>query len=293
MNAPSATNETDATATEKGWLRRSAIVPRKRLGQNFLIHSGTASRLVRAIPLERGVPVLEIGAGAGALTRALLDAGHSVHAVEIDPRLLELLRARFAGEIASGILRLHQGSVLDLDPSEIAAAEGRSLFLVGNLPYAITSPILLWMTEWKALFEGAAVLIQREVASRITARPGGRVYGSLTVWLALHACTRNLTTVGPGSFWPVPEVDSTLVSFAFHRVPPVEIDSPQSLEKVLSATFGQRRKMLRASLASALGDPDRTAALLARAGIDGRRRPESLSLAEFAALASVFGGVLP
>ena len=279
--------------SETGWLRRHSITPRKRLGQNFLIHAGTASRLVRAMRIEPGRPVLEIGAGSGALTRALLESGHTVVAVEIDPRLVALLEERFAGEIRSGRLSLHAGSVLDLDPSNIVRRPGGRIFLAGNLPYAITTPILLWMLASMDCFEASAVLMQREVASRITASPGSRTCGSLTVWLAFHARTRNLATVGPGSFWPIPEVDSTLVGFSFHRAPPVEIAVPAHLEKVLSATFGQRRKMLRASLGNALGDPDLASRLLADAGIDGRRRPESLSLAEFALLAAAAGASLP
>jgi len=149
------------------------------------------------------------------------------------------------------------------------------------------------MIEARECFEASAVLMQREVAARITAKPGNRTYGSLSVWLAFHALARNLATVGPGSFWPVPEVDSALVGFAFHRAPPVAIASPVHLEKVLSATFGQRRKMLRASLGNALGDPELAARLLDVAGIDGRRRPESLTLAEFAMLAGAAGRFLP
>ncbi len=287
------TDERAGHESEKGWLRHHGIKPRKRLGQNFLIHAGTASRLVRAMQIDPGSHVLEIGAGAGALTRALLESGHTVAAVEIDPRLLVLLQDRFAGEVRSGRLLLHAGSILDLDPSSIPRPQGRRMFLAGNLPYAITTPILLWMIEARECFEASAVLMQREVAARITAKPGNRTYGSLSVWLAFHALARVLATVGPGGFWPVPEVDSALVGFVFHRAPPVAIASPVHLEKVLSATFGQRRKMLRASLGNALGDPELAARLLDVAGIDGRRRPESLTLAEFAMLAGAAGRFLP
>jgi 16S rRNA (adenine1518-N6/adenine1519-N6)-dimethyltransferase len=293
MIIPPADDHAGGSGTEKGWLRRQGIVPRKRLGQNFLIHAGTASRLVRAMAITSGGSVLEIGAGAGALTRALLDSGHTVLAVEVDPRLVALLQARFESEIGSGRLRLHAGSILDLERPIFPDSAGSRPFLAGNLPYAITTPILLWMIERKDLFERAAVLMQREVAARIVSPPGSRTYGSLTVWLAFHAKARNLATVGPGSFWPVPEVDSTLVGFDFHREPPVAIGSPEHLERILSATFGQRRKMLRASLGNALDDPERTIRLLDQAGIDGRRRPESLTLAEFAVLADAIGGFLP
>lgn len=293
MKAPTDREGSSGSASETVWLRRSSIVPRKRLGQNFLIHASTASRLVRAMMLDPSTPVLEIGAGGGALTRALLDAGHRVWAVEIDPRLVELLRERFAEAIRVDRLRLHVGDILDLDPAGLPSAPRDGLFLAGNLPYAITTPILLWMIEQGGSLTGAAVLVQREVAGRITAAPGGRAYGSLSVWLAYHAKARRLATVRPGSFWPVPKVDSSLVGFRFHRSPPVAIDSPDHLEKILSAGFGQRRKMLRASLANALGDSRLAIDLLELTGIDGRRRPESLTLAEFAILANTIGGRLP
>ncbi len=293
MKGRSQIDDRSSRDTEKGWLRRREIVPRKRLGQNFLIHAGTAARLVRAMPIPPGGHVVEVGAGAGALTRALLDAGHSVLAVEIDPRLVCLLQDRFADEILRSRLHLHAGSILDLDPSGLSGWSAGRTFLAGNLPYAITTPILLWMIGRMERFESAALLMQREVAARITSPPGHRAYGSLSVWLAYHAAARSLASVGPGSFWPVPEVDSTLVGFEFHRQPPVAIESPHDLEKLLAATFGQRRKMLRASLSNALGDVDLAARILDSAGIDGRRRPESLTLAEFARLAGVAGKFLP
>ncbi len=275
---------------ERTWLRRHEIVPRKRLGQNFLIHPQVASRLVRAMQPPEGAPILEVGAGAGALTRALLERGHRIWAAEIDARLLALLRERFAEPIREGRVRILPESVLEIDPASLSA---EPLFLAGNLPYAITTPILLWALDHRRSFTGGAVLLQREVADRITAAPGSRTYGSLTVWLAYHAGVRRLTTVGPGSFWPVPEVDSTLVGLAFHKVPPVHLRAPEQLEKVLSATFGQRRKMLRASLGSALGSPEIAVRLLEHAEIDPTRRPESLTLAEFAALANTLGPALP
>lgn len=283
-----------AAGAERSWLSRHGIVPRKRLGQNFLIHPQSAARLVRAIPaiLEGGSPVLEIGAGAGALTRALLDAGARVWAVEIDPRLLALLEERFAEAMAEGRLALVPGSILTHDPREIPGLPAEPFTLVGNLPYAITTPILLWMLEHRRAFANAAVLVQKEVADRITASPGGRAYGSLTVWIAYHAEVRRLLTVSPNSFWPVPAVDSTLLGIAFRRSPPVAIRDPMLLERVLAAAFGQRRKMLRAALADALGGREIALRLLEHAGIDPTRRAETLTLEEFAALANTVGEAL-
>lgn len=278
---------------ERGWLLHHGIRPRKSLGQNFLVHPQVATGLVRAMALPPGAGVVEVGPGAGALTRALLDAGMHVWAFEIDARLCDLLRERFADAIAGGQLCLQQKSILEVRPAEIPSVSGERLFLAGNLPYAITTPILLWSIAHRDCFSGGAVLVQREVGERLSAVPGNRTYGSITVWIGYHARVRRIATVEPGAFWPVPKVDSSLITLDFHRIPPVELPDPSALERVLSAAFGQRRKMLRAALGAAMGDPARAAALLVEAGIDPTRRAETLSLAEFAALARAAGPWLP
>ena len=284
---------TDPPRGEGEWLRRHRISPRKRWGQNFLIQPPVADGLVRSMRLGPGDPVLEIGPGAGALTRALLGSGRLVHAFEVDARLVALLRERFASELDAGRLDLHGESILAADPSHLGDARAGRVFLAGNLPYAITTPILLWMLANRRTFSGAALLMQREVAERLAAHPGNRTYGSITVWIGYHAGVRRLARVEPGAFWPAPRVDSTLLGFDFHRAPPVDAGEPAWLERVLAVAFGQRRKMLRAVFASALGDPRRAASLLEEAGIDPTRRAESLDLEAFASLARAIGPRLP
>ena len=127
----------------------------------------------------------------------------------------------------------------------------------------------------------------------MSAGPGNRTYGSITVWIGYHARVRRIANVEPGAFWPVPKVDSSMIRLDFHRSPPVELPDPSALERVLAAAFGQRRKMLRAALGAAMDNPTRAVALLTEAGIDPKRRAETLSLAEFAALARVVGPWLP
>jgi 16S rRNA (adenine1518-N6/adenine1519-N6)-dimethyltransferase len=277
---------------ERGWLARHGITPRKRLGQNFLIQPQVASRLMRAMALEEGESVLEVGAGSGALTRALLERAGHVRANELDPRLLGLLRERFAGPIDEGRLELIPGDLLEVDPRALVLERAAPVFLAGNLPYSITTPILLWAIENRQIFRGAALLVQKEVAERIAAGPGTRAYGSLSVWIAYHASVRRLMTVGPGSFWPVPEVDSSLIALTFHKTPPVHLREPELLERVLRVTFGQRRKMLRTSLGSALGSRELAIRLLEHAEIAPTRRAETLTLEEFAALANTLGDAL-
>lgn len=277
---------------ERGWLLHHAIRPRKSLGQNFLVQPQVATGLVRAMHLAPGAEVLEIGPGAGAMTRALLDMGARVWAFEVDPRLCALLRERFADAIESRQLHLREQSILEVDPSCLDDASGSPVHLAGNLPYAITTPILLWAIGHRTRFSGGTVLVQREVAERLAAGPGSRVYGSITVWIGFHARVRKAVRVEPGAFWPVPNVDSSLITLEFHRVPPVDLPDPSALERVLTVAFGQRRKMMRSSFGAALGDPQRAAELLTAAGIDPTRRAETLDLAEFAALARVAGEAL-
>lgn len=270
------------TESERFWLRRYAIHPHKRLGQSFLVQPRVADRIVRAISLPRESCVVEIGAGAGAMTRALLDEGMRVWAVEVDLRLVALLQERFRSAIDNCRLHILPTNILAVDPDAIPGTDSGPIHLVGNLPYAITTPILLWSLQHRRRFRAAAFLIQREVAERLAAAPGSRTYGSITVWMAFHGAVSKLTTVEPGAFWPVPQVDSSLIAVRFHGEPPVDAD-PGMIQRVLGAAFGQRRKMIRSSLASVLGA--RTAELLDAAGIDPTRRAEALSLAEFAAIA--------
>ncbi len=277
---------------ERDWLRRRGIVARKRLGQNFLVRAEMADSLLRAMEIPAGAAVLEIGPGAGALTRAILEGGHRVVACEIDPRLVELLEERFAREIADGRLEVRRGSILDLDPGPIALAVGGRVFLAGNLPYAITTPILLWAIAQKRHFCGAAVLVQREYADRATAPPGSRIYGSITVWLSFHAALRRLARIEPRAFRPAPKVDSALLGIRFHESPPHPLREPAWLERVLSASFGQRRKMLRSAIGSRLSGPSEAERLLMECGVDPRRRAETLDLEEFVRLADRIGPLL-
>lgn len=277
---------------EKSWLTRHGIVPRKRIGQNFLVHPQIASRLVRASGVKKDETVLEVGAGAGALTRALLDHGSRVWAVEVDPRLVSLLHERFDGPIGEGRLQVIEGSILDLSLERLSGGPGNPTCVIGNLPYVITSPVILWALVRHRSFRSAVFLVQKEVADRISASPGGRTYGSITVWIAFHAAARRISTVRPGSFWPTPAVESTLIALDFHPKPPVRVISPGHLEKLLRAVFVTRRKMLRTSLGAALGDRTLAIRMLEEAGIEPTRRAETLSLQEFASLANSFGEIL-
>jgi len=274
--------------TEREWLRQHGVQPRRGWGQCFLINPRIPERLMSAWNLAAGTGVLEIGAGAGALTLPLLARGLTVVAVERDLRLCELLRERASGAGGAGTLRIVGQDVREFEPESIlqgAADWPQRWVAVGNLPYALTSPILAWTVRHRASFAWAAFMMQREVAARLLARPGGRAYGSLTVWIDYHFRVEKEIAVGAANFWPMPKVESAVVRLCPHGEPPVEVPSAARLERVVRAAFSHRRKMLGGSLAMGLAaERSGIEAALREAGIDPRRRAESCTLEEFAAL---------
>lgn len=270
------------------WLREAGIRPRKAWGQNFLVNPRVAGRLVEGWALEPGAAVCEIGAGAGSLTLPLLMRGARVVAVERDPALADLLQRRARSECAAGELHVLAADILELDLPEIVGRipEARAWFLTGNLPYAITTPILEWTGRHRERFVWASFMVQREYGERLIAAPGSRAYGSLSVWAAYRFAVRREHSVGPANFWPRPKVESVVLRLVPHPRPPVEVSGEAALERVVRAAFGQRRKVIGGALAHGLGLPrERVERALGEAGIGPRRRAEECGLAQFAALA--------
>ncbi len=279
--------------SERDWLRQHGVRPRRGWGQCFLINPRIPERLVAAWNLDAGTGVLEIGAGAGALTLPLLARGLTVVAVERDRQLCEILRERASGAGGPGTLRIVAQDVRGFEPASVlrgapaprAPRWPERWVAVGNLPYALTSPILEWTVRHREHFAWAAFMVQREVAARLLADPGGRAYGSLTVWLRYHFRLEKEIAVGAANFWPMPKVESAVVRLWPHGAPPVEVPAGAQLERVARAAFSHRRKMLGGSLALGLAaDRGPIEAALREAGLDPRRRAESCTLEEFAAL---------
>lgn len=285
----------DRAADTKAHLRASGVVPRKRWGQNFLVQPGVTERLVAGWDLPPGSRVCEIGPGAGALTARILARGGRVWAIERDRRLCELLRERFAPEIAGGRLVLIEGDVLALTGRDLAGAGltagppgGRPL-LVGNLPYAITTLVIEWAIEHKARFAWCSFMVQREYGSRLTAAPGTAAYGSLTLWAGYHFRAEKEMAVGRACFWPMPNVESVVVRLTPWARPPVEVPSAADYERVVRAAFAHRRKMLGGALTHALGlSREAVHAIVRSAGGDPRVRAEQCDAAAFAALARAY-----
>ncbi|HSD10899.1 MAG TPA: 16S rRNA (adenine(1518)-N(6)/adenine(1519)-N(6))-dimethyltransferase RsmA [Candidatus Binatia bacterium] len=260
-------------------LGRLGVQPRRRLGQNFLVASPVVERIV-AVARAAGRVVVEIGPGIGALSDALAAIADELFLIEIDTRMAERLADRFA---ATPNVHVVAADALAVDYSKLLANRRRAV-AVGNLPYSVGSQILLRLIEFRASFERLVLMLQREVAERLIAKPGTKAYGVLTVWTALHGEAEIVLRVSRGSFVPRPRVESAVVSVTLHAEPRVSIDDEERFRAVVRAAFGKRRKTLRAALAGIARAVD-----IERAGIDPGRRGETLSLAEFANLANVLG----
>ncbi|MFC7545120.1 16S rRNA (adenine(1518)-N(6)/adenine(1519)-N(6))-dimethyltransferase RsmA [Plantactinospora sp. GCM10030261] len=263
---------------------RLGVVPTKKRGQNFVHDPNTVRRIVAAAALTTDDVVVEVGPGLGSLTLALVPAVRHTHAVEIDPVLAGALpetAARYAGPVADR-LTTHRADALRITAAELDPAPTA---LVANLPYNVAVPVVLHLLAELPSLRGGLVMVQKEVADRLTAGPGSKVYGVPSVKLAWYADARPAGRVPPTVFWPVPNVDSGLVAFT-RREPPRPDVPRKRVFAVVDAAFAQRRKTLRAALAGWAGSPDAAARALVAAGIDPSARGESLSVAQFAAIAA-------
>ncbi len=260
------------------------LAARKSLGQNFLLDLNLTGKIARAAGLGDATDVIEVGPGPGGLTRALLaNSATKVVAIERDHRCLPALEdisKRYPGR-----LEIISADALELDFEELvqrSCSDAADIQIVANLPYNIGTQLLVnWLSspDWPPFYSAMTLMFQREVAERIVAEPGGKSYGRLSV-LANWLCeTTILFNVPRQAFTPPPKITSSIVRFV-PRQQPLAVD-PKALANVTRAAFGQRRKMLRQSLKALGGD-----ALLSAAGIDGTRRAETLTVAEFAALAN-------
>ena len=258
---------------------RLGVRPSKRLGQNFVLEQGTVRQIATLAALTDTDTVLEVGPGLGSLTLALLEAGaRKLIAVEIDPVL--------AGELPQTLAAYpDQVTVLTADALTVTQDEvGTPSVLVANLPYNVAVPVVLHLLAVLPSLDRGVVMVQAEVADRLCAGPGSRVYGAPSVKLAWYADARLAGTVPRTVFWPVPNVDSKLVKFTRHDPPGGA--SRQDTFAVIEAAFGQRRKTLRAALAGWAGSAPEAERILRAAGVDPCARGESLTVAQFASIAA-------
>jgi 16S rRNA (adenine1518-N6/adenine1519-N6)-dimethyltransferase len=248
-------------------LDRHGLTPSRSLGQNFVVDPNTVRRIARLAGVGVGDAVVEIGPGLGSLTTELAATGAEVVAVEIDRHLLPALH-----EVVDPLgVRVVAGDALTIDWDDLLAGHDRWV-LVANLPYNVATPLVLELLDRVPAIERMLVMVQRELGERLAAEPGSKTYGIPSVKVAYRARAEVVATVPATVFHPRPKVESVLVALVRHPAPPVEAD-PVRLFRLVTTAFGQRRKMLRRSLAAEVADVDPTA------------RPEHLDLAAWARLA--------
>jgi 16S rRNA (adenine1518-N6/adenine1519-N6)-dimethyltransferase len=242
-----------------------------------LVAPGVSRRIVDVADV-RGRRVVEIGPGLGALTDALAAAASELILVEIDPRLADRLREHYAGVTH---VRVVVGDALEVDFASLLDGHD-DVVAIGNLPYSVGTQILVRLLEARRHFARLVLMLQREVAERIVASPATKPYGTLSVWTALYGDARIAFRVSSGAFVPRPKVDSAVVTIALLPEPRVAVADVERFREVVRGAFGQRRKTLRGALARVA-----SASQIEAAGIDPRRRGETLSLGEFAAIANL------
>jgi 16S rRNA (adenine1518-N6/adenine1519-N6)-dimethyltransferase len=276
-------------------LRTMGIRPRKSMGQHFLADPNVAALIIRQAQFKPDDIVLEIGAGIGALTLPLAQQVKHVLAVEPDRKIATLLGDEI---LTAGIRNVTtiESDILRLDIEALAERSDASLKVVGNLPYHISSQVLIRLIRFRKVIDAAFLMFQREVAERLTAKPGSKTYGRLSVLIQYCAEIYPLVSVNASAFYPKPKVDSQVVGIEFHHPVTFQATDERLLFQIVRAAFGKRRKTLRNAL---LGgnlefENEGISAALERAGIDFRRRAETLSVKEFVTLSnSLQGSKLP
>ena len=260
-------------------LNRFGIRTQKKLGQHFLVDESVVRRIAASLQLQPDMPVREIGPGIGTLTQFLAMTGACVTAVELDRRCIEIMGTTLK---AYNNIRIVQGDVLNLDFAELMGAG--PFQIAGNLPYYITTPIVMKILEGQVPAEKMVFMVQKEVADRMVSAPGSKEYGALSVAVQYHTEAVKLFEVPSAAFMPPPAVDSAVILCTKRAQPPVDVPSAKLFFRVVRAAFGQRRKTLANALQGGGFSREEVTAMLQETGIKGERRGETLSLDEFAAL---------
>lgn len=266
----------------------AGISPTKKFGQNFVIDPGTVRRIVREADVTADTHVMEVGPGLGSLTLAILETGATMTAIEIDPPVAERLPRTIAEFMpdATDRFTVINRDALTVTPENVPDFNNdQSFTLVANLPYNVATPIILTLLERFTNLGSFLVMVQKEVADRLAATPGNKIYGTPSVKLAWYGTARRVGNIGRNVFWPAPNVDSALVRFDRHTSEEQAAlaggADRETTFQLIDAAFGQRRKTLHAALKHEVPDD-----AFARAGIDPTRRGETLTIADFARLAA-------
>jgi 16S rRNA (adenine1518-N6/adenine1519-N6)-dimethyltransferase len=264
-------------------LAEYGLFPKKRLGQHFLVDPNILNKVIRTAQVGKEDVVLEVGPGLGEMTIALARLAKQVIAVEIDPKLVEILKKKLAD---CPNVEVVKSDILKVDFKHFFKKEGYPVKVVSNLPYQISTPLLFRFVEAKEVFSTFTLMLQREVAERMVASPGGKEYGRLSVLLQMFLDLSVRFFIPPSAFFPPPKVESAVVHMGWKEKPTAEIQDEEWFKKVVKACFGYRRKTLANALKhSELPLPESIQSRMEKVGIDPRRRPETLAIDEFIHLA--------
>ncbi len=268
-------------------LKKEGLAPKKKLGQNFLVHKHTAERIVQLAEIAREDVILEVGVGLGALSEPLARAAKLVIGIEADSGIVRMHQEQ--KDLPKNVRLQHQ-DILQADLEQLAEESGGRLKIVANLPYSISTPFLFRLFQHSDIMESAVIMLQKEVADRLLAQPGTKEYGVPTVLLSSCAAIKMLMRVKPEEFHPRPKVDSAVVRLTFfplsERIRNLEHVEPKKLRKVVNAAFGQRRKTLINALRGGgiSGDKQQIAEAIESCGLSPSIRAERLSIEDFVRL---------
>ncbi len=274
------------------------LSPKKQFGQNFLSDPSTAEMIVSRSGIIKEDVVLEIGPGLGALTVPIAMAADTVYAIEKDKNLIPPLQSELLAQNIDNV-RIVNDNILDADIESISARHGRKIIVMGNLPYNISSQILIKLITQRLFVSRAILMFQKELSERICAKPGGKDYGRISVMLQYCADISKIADVKASLFFPKPKIDSQIIEIRFKDSPDFPADDEKFFFRVIKAAFGKRRKTLKNSLSgSELGiDAQAAVSALNSSGIDPVRRAETLTVEEFVRLSNAIqksaGGYLP
>ena len=264
-------------------LAQYGVTPRKKWGQHFLVDRNILNKVVRTAQLEKGDVVLEVGPGLGEMTLALARQVKKVIAVEIDPKLVEVLRKK---TVDSPNVEVVKGDILKIHFNQLLDQEGQRLKVVANLPYQISTPLLFRFIESKDVFSTLTLMLQKEVAQRMVSPPGGKEYGPLSIFTQSASNISICFFIKPSAFFPPPKVESAVIRIVWKERAVVESGEEEWFKKVVRGSLGYRRKRLINALKhSDISLPPDIEQRMRKIGIDPQRRPETLAIEEFVHLA--------
>lgn len=277
-------SETDNSMTSiRQEMKMYGFFPKKRLGQHFLVDRNILNKIVRTAEVGKDDVIVEVGPGLGEMTLALARLAKQVIAVEIDSNLVEILKSK-SGDLPN--VEVVKGDILKVDFRHFFKKGEQPIKVVANLPYQISTPLLFRFIEAKEVFSAFTLMLQREVAERMVAAPGGKEYGPLSIFVQLFLDVFIRFFIKPSAFFPPPKVESAVVQMAWKEKPMVAMNHEEWFKSVVRAGFGYRRKTLINALKhSELSLPDSVESRMEKIGIDPRRRPETLTIEEFIRLA--------